>query len=138
LAALKQLSGNKNDAMCVVLLRLIKKKNFNTVLSFCQRTRAPHLTGLSKVFQAGCFDFEQVKTSVELCINKLSDAAAKSELEVNCEKFDSELGDLGTLDDLADSCVSSGEGCRTISELIVSIHKRETGVNEPSTAASFY
>jgi len=75
--------------MCVVLLRLIKTKKFNTVLSFCQRTLAPHLTELSKVFQAECFDFAQVKASVELCINKLSDTAAKSELEANCEKFDS-------------------------------------------------
>jgi len=49
-----------------------------------------------------------VKASVELCINKLSDAAAKSELKVNCEKSDSELGELRTPDGLADSCVSSG------------------------------
>jgi len=32
-----------------------------------------------------------MKASVELCINMLSDAAAKSELNANCEKFDSEL-----------------------------------------------
>ena len=57
-------------------------------------TLAPHLTELSKVFQARCFDFAQVKASVELCINKLSDAAVKSELEVNCDKSDSELGNL--------------------------------------------
>jgi len=49
-----------------------------------------------------------MKASVELCINKLSDAAAKSELEANREKFDSELGELGTLDGLADWCVSNG------------------------------
>jgi len=53
------------------------------------------------------FDFAQVKASEELCINKLSDAAAKSELKANCETFDSKLGNLGTLDDLSDSCVSS-------------------------------
>jgi len=35
-AALKQLSKSINDAMCVVLLRLIKTKNLNMVLSFCQ------------------------------------------------------------------------------------------------------
>jgi len=40
-AALKQRSENKNNAMCVVLLRLMKTKNFNVVLSFCQRC---HLT----------------------------------------------------------------------------------------------
>jgi len=38
-----------------------------------------NLTELSKVLQEGCFNFAQMKASVELCINKLSDAAAKSE-----------------------------------------------------------
>jgi len=51
----------------------------------------PYLTELSKSFQAGCFDFAQMKASVELCINKLCDAAVKSELRGNCAKFDSEL-----------------------------------------------
>jgi len=51
----------------------------------------PHLTELSKAFQAGCFDFAQMKASVELCIKKLSDAAVKSELNANCVKFDNEL-----------------------------------------------
>jgi len=69
-----------NDAMCVVLRRPTKIKNFNTMVSFWQRTLALHLTELSKIFQAGCFDFAQMKASVELCINKLSDAAAISEL----------------------------------------------------------
>jgi len=36
-----------------------------------------------------------MKASAELCINKLSCAAAKSEL-AKCEKFDSELGELKT------------------------------------------
>ena len=49
-----------------------------------------------------------MKASVEMCIDKLSDAAAKSELKANCQKFDNELAELGTLDVLADSCVSSG------------------------------
>jgi len=40
-AALKQLSENKNDAIGVVLLRLIKTKSFNMVSSFCQHW---HLT----------------------------------------------------------------------------------------------
>jgi len=71
-------------------------------------TLALHLTELSEVFQAGCFNSAQVKACVELCINNLSDAAAKSELKANCEKFDSELGELGTLDGLADTCVSTG------------------------------
>jgi len=49
-----------------------------------------------------------MKASVELCINKLSDTTAKSELKAGGEKFDSESGELGTLDGLADSCVSNG------------------------------
>jgi len=48
-----------------------------------------------------------MKASVELYINKLSDVAAKSKLEADCEKFDSELGGLRTPDGWADSCVSS-------------------------------
>ena len=35
-----------------------------------------HLTKLNNVDRAGCFDFAQVKASVELCTNKLSDSAA--------------------------------------------------------------
>jgi len=50
----------------------------------------PHLTELSKFFQAGRFNFAQMKASVELSINKLSEDPAESELKVNCEKFDSE------------------------------------------------
>ena len=38
-AALKQLSENKNDAMCLVLLRLMKTKNLNMLLSFCKKTK---------------------------------------------------------------------------------------------------
>jgi len=48
-----------------------------------------------------------MKASAELCINKLSDASAKSELKATCQKFDS-AGKLRTPDGLADSCVSSG------------------------------
>jgi len=43
---------------------------------------ALHLTKLTKVVQAGCFDFAQGKASVELCINKLSDAAANPSLKL--------------------------------------------------------
>jgi len=59
--------------------------------AFLLPTLAPHPTELSKVFQAGCFNFAQMKASVELCINKLSDAAAKAGLKANCEKFGSEI-----------------------------------------------
>jgi len=74
------------------------------LLSLCLHL-APHLTELSKVFQAQYFNFAQTKPSVELCINKLSDAAGKSELKANCEKFDCELGELRTPDGLADPYV---------------------------------
>jgi len=81
-----------------------------------------------------------MKTSVELCINKLSDAAAKCKLKANCEKFDSELGELRTPDGLADSCLSSGMAFRKGTERLANSSspytKRETGVNEPTTAAS--
>jgi len=54
--------------------------------AFRLSTLALHLTEQTKVFQAGCFVFAQVKASVELCINKLSDATAKPELKATCEK----------------------------------------------------
>jgi len=38
------------------------------------------MTELSKVFQAVYFGLAQVKASIEVCINKLFDAAPKSEL----------------------------------------------------------
>jgi len=66
--------------MCVFLLRHMKTKNFNVVLSLCQRC---HLTRL-KVFQAGCFNLEQMKAFVKLCMNKLYNTAAKFELKPNC------------------------------------------------------
>ena len=81
-----------------------------------------------------------MKSSVELCINKVYDAAAKSELKANCEKFGSELGELGKRDYLTDSCVSSGmafwKSAESFSEFTVPIHKRESGVDKPITAAS--
>jgi len=66
-------------------------------------TLLPHLTELSEVFQAGCFNLAQMKASVEveLCINKFSDAAAKSKLKSDWERFKSKFR---TLDGLTDSC----------------------------------
>jgi len=61
------------------------EKKINTLLFLS--TLALHLTELSKVFQAECFTFAHVKASVELCINKLSEAAAESKPEGNCEKL---------------------------------------------------
>ena len=97
----------------------------------------PHLTELSKVFQAGCFDFVQMKASVELYINKLFGTAAKSELKTNCEKFDSELRELRMPDGLADSYVSSGMACwkgtKRVTNWSSTYTNWETGVNEPTT-----
>jgi len=81
-AALNQLSENINDAIWVVLLRLIKTKKIQ-LGAFFLSTLAIHLTKLNRVIQAVCFDFAQVEAYEELCINKLSDAAAKSELKAN-------------------------------------------------------
>jgi len=78
-----------------------------------------------------------MKTSVELCINKLSDAAAKSKLKANCETFDSELGEHGTLDGLTDSSLSSGTGFWKGAERLANWSSLSPkGVNEPTTAAS--
>jgi len=52
-AALKQLSENKNDAMCVVLLRLTKTKSFNVVLCFVDFDTSPDRTEQS--FSGGMF-----------------------------------------------------------------------------------
>jgi len=41
-----------------------------------------HLIKLNNVKQAGCFGFAQVKSSAELCINKLFDAAANPSLKL--------------------------------------------------------
>jgi len=101
-AALKKLVEVKNDAICVVLLRLLKTKFQHA--AFLLSTLAHHLTELSKVFQVGCFNFSHMKASAELLINKLSDAGAKSELKPNCAKFESEFEELRT----PDGCTSSG------------------------------
>jgi len=52
-----------------------------------------------------------MKASVELCINKLSDAAAKSKIKADWERFESELGELRTPDGLADSCACQVAQC---------------------------
>jgi len=113
--------------------------------AFLLSTLPPHLTELSEVFQAGCFNFAQIKASVELCINKLSDDAAKSELKATCQKFDSELEELRlvwqtrTLDSLANSCMSSFRRAPNdwqIDHPRIQNGREDTGVNEPTTGAS--
>jgi len=39
----------------------------------------PYLPEQSKVFQEGWFSFAQMKSSVDLCVDKLTDPAVKSE-----------------------------------------------------------
>jgi len=63
-----------------------------------------------------------MKASVELCINKLSDAAAKSELKANCENL---IVNLGNLERRMVVCQVAWrlEGHRKIGKLMISIHK---------------
>ena len=102
-----------------------EKKKFQHA-AFLLSTLVLHPTELSKVSQEGCFNFAQMKTSVELCINKLSDAAAKSKPKANCEKFDSKLGDLRTPDGLAECVKWHGvlSGHRKIGKLTIPINKK--------------
>jgi len=51
-----------------------------------------------------------MKASAELCINKLSDAAAKSKLKVDWERFARKLEEFRTPDGLADSCACQMAG----------------------------
>ena len=81
---------------------LLKQKVSTCCFPFVNIGTSPVRT--EQRFEAGYFNFSQIKLSVELCINKLSDAAAKFELKANCEKFDSEFGERRT----PDGCVSSG------------------------------
>jgi len=62
-----------------------------------------------------------MKASVELCINKLSDAAAKSELKANCEKFDSEFEELR----MPSGCVSSGMAFWKGGERLANLHTQK-------------
>jgi len=69
-----------------------------------------------------------MKTSVELHITKLSDAAAKSELEADWESFENELGELRTPHGLADRLRVKWhgvlEGHRKVGKLINPIHRK--------------
>jgi len=79
------------------------------VLSFCQDCyTSPDRTDQS--FSGGCFNLVQMKASAELCINKLSDAAAKSKLKVDWERFARKLEEFRTPDGLADSCACQMAG----------------------------
>ena len=62
------------------------------LLCFCQRCF--NWQNRSKGFQAGLFNFAQMKASVDLCINKLSDAAAKSEIKAMAKILAVNLGYL--------------------------------------------
>jgi len=53
-AALKHMSENKNDTMCIVLLRLMKTKNLNMALSFVNVATSPGRTA-EQSFSGGMF-----------------------------------------------------------------------------------
>jgi len=69
-AALKQMSENKNDGSVRCFTSTYENKKFQHG-AFLLSKLAPHLTELSEVFQAGFFNFERMKASVELYINKI-------------------------------------------------------------------
>ena len=64
--------------MCVVVLLLLTNKFQHGAYLFVDIATSPDRSEQS--FQAGCSTFAQMKISIKLCINKLSDAAGKSEL----------------------------------------------------------
>jgi len=89
--------------MCVVVLLLLKNKFQHGAYLFVDIATSPDRSEQS--FQAGCSNFAQMKISIKLCINKLSDAASKSSFKLIAKSL--WIGELGTPDGLADSCVSS-------------------------------
>ena len=58
--ALKQMSENQNDGNLRCFAAIYENKKFQHS-TFLLSTLAPHLTELSKVFQAGCFNLAQMK-----------------------------------------------------------------------------
>ena len=65
---------------------LSKQKMSTSYLRFVNIATSPDRT--EQIFPAGCFNFAQMKASVELCINKLSGGWCRwyiIELKVNCE-----------------------------------------------------
>jgi len=114
---------------CAFFTVICENKKFHHG-AFLFSTLLFHLTELSTIFQKGCFNFAQMKASVEPCINKLSDSdtAAKPELKSDCKRFKSELGEHRTPDDLADLCVKWHacvlEGHRKIGKLTIPIDKK--------------
>ena len=68
-AALKQLSENKNDAMCVALLRLMKTKMLTCCFPFVNVGTSPDRT--EQRFAGSMFLLCTDETSAELCVSKL-------------------------------------------------------------------
>ena len=76
--AMRKIKENKNDGMCVVVLLLLKNKFQHGAFLFVDLATSPDRSEQS--FQAECSNFAQMKISIKLCINKLSDVAGKSKL----------------------------------------------------------
>jgi len=66
--------------MCVVVLLLLKNKFQHGAFLFVDLATSPDRSEQS--FQAECSNFAQMKISIKLCINKLSDAAGKSSFKL--------------------------------------------------------
>jgi len=121
---------------CLLFYSDLKTKISTCCIPFVNIGTSPDRTKQS--FSGGMFwlQYVQLKASVELYINKLSDAV----LNPSCEKFDSESGELRTPDGLADSCVSSGmaflKGIERLTNWSSSYTRKETEVSKPTTAAS--
>jgi len=92
--------------------------------AFLLPTLAPHPTELGQVFQVGCFNFAQMKASVELCINKLSAAAAKFGHILIAKSLSNLERWMVWLTHYVKWHVVL-EGHRKIGKLIIPIHKKE-------------
>ena len=137
-AALKQLSENKNDAMCIVLLRLMKTKISTWCFPFVNIATSPDRTDQSFSGWITLYRWKLPQNCAS--ISSVMPLLTPS-FKHNCEMFDSELGELRTPDGLADTCVSSGmafwKGTERLANWSSSCTERETGLNEPTTTASF-
>ena len=125
-AALKQLS--KKMKQCALFYCDFENNKFQHG-AFLLSALPPRLAELRKVCLAGCLNFAYMKASIELCISKLSYAAAISEIKANCEEFDSELGNLKRRTGLFGwlVCVKRHgvlNGHRRISKITISIHNK--------------
>jgi len=73
----------------------VKTKISLWCFAFANIATSPDRTEQS--FSGAIFQRSTDEASVELCINRLSDATAKSELKADWETFESKLGELSRM-----------------------------------------